>query len=413
MINIDQNILSVINECENECKKQFEEIERIEFLNQLKVLNAFNKNHIQSYHFIGSSGYGHNDIGKEKISAIFADVFHTESAFVSPLISCGTEAISQTLFGLLRPNDSMLCISGTPYDTLKQVIYGVEGKNVGSLKDYNINYYEVDLINGEFDSAKIKNAIKSINPKIVYIQRSRGYSLRNALKIDQIKNIISDIKTYSNVDIVVDNCYGEFTEELEPTDVGADIVVGSLLKNMGGGIAPTGGYIAGKKDLIELISYKLTSPALGIDTGSYEPGYKLFFEGVFMSPHIVAEAKKLVVLASKVLSKYGFKTTPKFDDKLSDIVCCIHFNDKDKLIKFTRAIQASSAIDSDSVLEAGEMDGYEDLIIMASGSFNQGSSIELSCDGPMREPYAGYLQGCLSYQHGKIGLMNAMKAILK
>ena len=413
MINIDQNILSVINECENECKKQFEEIERIEFLNQLKVLNAFNKNHIQSYHFIGSSGYGHNDIGKEKISAIFADVFHTESAFVSPLISCGTEAISQTLFGLLRPNDSMLCISGTPYDTLKQVIYGVEGKNVGSLKDYNINYYEVDLINGEFDSAKIKNAIKSINPKIVYIQRSRGYSLRNALNIDQIKNIISDIKTYSNVDIVVDNCYGEFTEELEPTDVGADIVVGSLLKNMGGGIAPTGGYIAGKKDLIELISYKLTSPALGIDTGSYEPGYKLFFEGVFLSPHIVAEAKKLVVLASKVLSKYGFKTTPKFEDKLSDIVCCIHFNDKDKLIKFTRAIQASSAIDSDSVLEAGEMDGYEDLIIMASGSFNQGSSIELSCDGPMREPYAGYLQGCLSYQHGKIGLMNAMKAILK
>lgn len=413
MINIDQNILSVINECENECKKQFEEIERIEFLNQLKVLNAFNKNHIQSYHFIGSSGYGHNDIGKEKISAIFADVFHTESAFVSPLISCGTEAISQTLFGLLRPNDSMLCISGTPYDTLKQVIYGVEGKNVGSLKDYNINYYEVDLINGEFDSAKIKNAIKTINPKIVYIQRSRGYSLRNALNIDQIKNIISDIKTYSNVDIVVDNCYGEFTEELEPTDVGADIVVGSLLKNMGGGIAPTGGYIAGKKDLIELISYKLTSPALGIDTGSYEPGYKLFFEGVFLSPHIVAEAKKLVVLASKVLSKYGFKTTPKFDDKLSDIVCCIHFNDKDKLIKFTRAIQASSAIDSDSVLEAGEMDGYEDLIIMASGSFNQGSSIELSCDGPMREPYAGYLQGCLSYQHGKIGLMNAMKAILK
>lgn len=413
MINIDQNILSVINECENECKKQFEEIERIEFLNQLKVLNAFNKNHIQSYHFISSSGYGHNDIGKEKISAIFADVFHTESAFVSPLISCGTEAISQTLFGLLRPNDSMLCISGTPYDTLKQVIYGVEGKNVGSLKDYNINYYEVDLINGEFDSAKIKNAIKSINPKIVYIQRSRGYSLRNALNIDQIKNIISDIKTYSNVDIVVDNCYGEFTEELEPTDVGADIVVGSLLKNMGGGIAPTGGYIAGKKDLIELISYKLTSPALGIDTGSYEPGYKLFFEGVFMSPHIVAEAKKLVVLASKVLSKYGFKTTPKFDDKLSDIVCCIHFNDKDKLIKFTRAIQASSAIDSDSVLEAGEMDGYEDLIIMASGSFNQGSSIELSCDGPIREPYAGYLQGCLSYQHGKIGLINAIKSIIE
>lgn len=412
MINIDLKILSLVNESEIECSKQFEEIEKIEFSNQLKVLNAFNKNHIQAHHFIGSSGYGHNDIGKEKISAVFADIFHTESAFVSPLISCGTEAISQTLFGLLRPGDSILCISGTPYDTLKQVIYGVEGKNVGSLKDYNINYYEVDLLDGEFDHIEIKNKINSIKPKVVYIQRSRGYSLRNALNIEQIKNIISDIKTYSNANIVVDNCYGEFTEELEPTDVGADIVVGSLLKNMGGGITPTGGYIAGKKDLIELISFKMTSPALGVDTGSYEPGYKSFFEGVFIAPHIVAQAKKLVVLASRVLSKLGYKTTPNYDDKLSDIVCCIYFNDKKKLIKFTRAIQMSSAIDSDSILEPGEMDGYEDLIIMASGSFNQGSSIELSCDGPMREPYAGYLQGCLTYQHGKIGLMNAIKAIL-
>lgn len=412
MINIDLKILSLVNESEIECSKQFEEIEKIEFSNQLKVLNAFNQNHIQAHHFIGSSGYGHNDIGKEKISSVFADIFHTESAFVSPLISCGTEAISQTLFGLLRPGDSILCISGTPYDTLKQVIYGVEGKNVGSLKDYNINYYEVDLLDGEFDHIEIKNKINSIKPKVVYIQRSRGYSLRNALNIEQIKNIISDIKTYSNANIVVDNCYGEFTEELEPTDVGADIVVGSLLKNMGGGITPTGGYIAGKKDLIELISFKMTSPALGVDTGSYEPGYKSFFEGVFIAPHIVAQAKKLVVLASRVLSKLGYKTTPNYDDKLSDIVCCIHFNDKKKLIKFTRAIQMSSAIDSDSILEPGEMDGYEDLIIMASGSFNQGSSIELSCDGPMREPYAGYLQGCLTYQHGKIGLMNAIKAIL-
>lgn len=412
MIEIDKNILNLIEESEDECKEQFEDIEKIEFFNQLKVLNAFNKNHIQAYHFIGSSGYGHNDTGKEKISAVFADIFHTESAFVSPLISCGTEAISQTLFGILRPNDNMLCISGTPYDTLKQVIYGVEGKNVGSLKDYNIHYHEIDLINGEFDFVSIKNKIKEINPKIVYIQRSRGYSLRNAINIKQIKNVISDIKSYSNAYIVVDNCYGEFTEELEPTDVGADIIVGSLLKNMGGGIAPTGGYIAGKKDLIELISYKLTSPALGTDTGSYEPGYKSFFEGVFVSPHVVAEAKKLVVIASKTLSKLGYNITPKFNDKLSDIVCCIHFNNKDKLIKFTRAIQFSSAIDSDSVLEASEMDGYDDLIIMASGSFNQGSSIELSCDGPMREPYAGYLQGCLSYQHGKIGLMNAIKSIL-
>ena len=413
MIEIDSDILNFINDCEKDCLSKFQEIEAIEFHNQLKVLNAFNKNHIQAYHFIGSSGYGHNDIGKEKISSIFKDIFNTEDAFVSPLISCGTEAISQTLFGILRPNDCMLSISGTPYDTLKQVIWGVEGKNVGSLKDYNIAYYEVPLVGNDFNEPEIVKAILKYNPKIVYIQRSRGYSLRNALSIKQIEDILKVVKKYTEAYIVVDNCYGEFTEEKEPTDVGADLVVGSLLKNMGGGIAPTGGYIAGKQELIELISYKLTSPALGVDTGSYEAGYKSFFQGVFVSPHVVAQAKKLVVLASVALSKLGYETVPKLTDTLADIVCCIKFNDKDKLINFTRAIQQASAIDSDSVLEAGEMDGYEDLIIMASGSFNQGSSIELSCDGPMREPYAGYLQGCLSYQHGKIGLINAIKTLIK
>ena len=413
MIEIDSDNLNFINNCEKDCLSKFQEIEAIEFHNQLKVLNAFNKNHIQAYHFIGSSGYGHNDIGKEKISSIFKDIFNTEDAFVSPLISCGTEAISQTLFGILRPNDCMLSISGTPYDTLKQVIWGVEGKNVGSLKDYNIAYYEVPLVGNDFNEPEIVKAILKYNPKIVYIQRSRGYSLRNALSIKQIEDILKVVKKYTKAYVVVDNCYGEFTEEKEPTDVGADLVVGSLLKNMGGGIAPTGGYIAGKQELIELISYKLTSPALGVDTGSYEAGYKSFFQGVFVSPHVVAQAKKLVVLASVALSKLGYETVPKLTDTLADIVCCIKFNDKDKLINFTRAIQQASAIDSDSVLEAGEMDGYEDLIIMASGSFNQGSSIELSCDGPMREPYAGYLQGCLSYQHGKIGLINAIKTLIK
>ena len=413
MIKIDNDILNFINDCEKDCLIKFQEIEAIEFHNQLKVLNAFNKNHIQAYHFIGSSGYGHNDIGKEKISDIFKDIFNTESAFVSPLISCGTEAISQTLFGILRPNDCMLSISGTPYDTLKQVIWGVEWKNIGSLKDYNIGYYEVPLKGDEFDELEIVKAILKYNPKIVYIQRSRGYSLRNALSIKQIEDIIKTVRNHTKAYIVVDNCYGEFTEEKEPTDVGADLVVGSLLKNMGGGIAPTGGYIAGKQELIELISYKLTSPALGVDTGSYEAGYKSFFQGVFLSPHVVAQAKKLVALASVALSKLGYDTVPKLTDNISDIVCCIKFNDKDKLINFTRAIQQASAIDSDSVLEAGEMDGYEDLIIMASGSFNQGSSIELSCDGPMREPYAGYLQGCLSYQHGKIGLINAIKTLIR
>ena len=412
MIKYTDELLAFVNECEQECTAKFKEIEDIELKNQLKVLNAFNTNEIQSHHFIGSNGYGHNDIGKQKMSQVFATVFNTEDAFVSPLISCGTEAISQTLFGILRPNDTMLCISGTPYDTLKNIIYGVEGKNVGSLKDYNINYDEVELINNDFDLDGIENKIKALNPKMIYIQRSRGYSLRNALTISQIEKVIKHVKKFTNAYIVVDNCYGEFTEEKEPTDVGADLIVGSLIKNLGGGIAPTGGYMAGKSELIELISYKLTSPALGVDIGSYELGYKAFFQGLFVSPHIVAQAKKLVALTCVVMSKLGYKTVPTINDRFSDIVCCIQFDDKDKLVKFTRAIQYASAIDSNTTLEAGEMDGYEDLIIMASGSFNQGSSIELSCDGPMREPYAGFMQGCLSYQHGKIGLMNAIKAIM-
>ena len=411
MININGLDLDFINQCEKECENKFKEIDDIELKNQLKVLNAFNKNDVQAYHFIGSSGYGHNDIGKEKISNLFADIFNTESAFVSPLISCGTEAISQALFGILRPGDNMLAISGEPYDTLMNIIYGVEGKNVGSLKDYNIGYNRVELVNNDFDIPSIIDAINAYNPKIVYIQRSRGYALRNALNIAQIERVIKEVKKVTNAYIVVDNCYGEFTETLEPTDVGADLVIGSLLKNMGGGIAPTGGYLAGKAELIELISFKLTSPALGVDIGSYEPGYKQFFEGLFVSPHVVAQAKKLVVLTSVAMNKMGYKTIPTINDTLSDIVCAIEFNDKTKLLNFTRAIQNASAIDSNTYLEAGEMDGYADKIIMASGSFNQGSSIELSCDGPMREPYAGYLQGCLSYAHGKIGLINAIKTL--
>lgn len=412
MIKIDNKIINYINENELACEDKFKEIEEIELYNQLKVLNAFNENHVQSRHFIGSNGYGHNDIGKEKLCQVFADIFHAEEAFVTPLISCGTEAISQTLLGILRPGDNMLCISGTPYDTLKRVIFGEEGRDIGSLKDYNVSYNEIDLINNDFDIPSILEYLKSHSPKIIYIQRSRGYAIRNALSISQIKRVVDEIrKVNKTTQIIVDNCYGEFTEKLEPTDVGADICIGSLLKNMGGGIAPTGGYIVGKKKLVELVTYKCMSPALSSDNGSYEPGYKLFFEGLFISPHVVAQAKKLVALTSISLSNMGYETKPKINDTIADIVCCINFKDKTKLLNFTRAIQYASAVDSDSYLEEGEMDGYEDNIIMASGSFNQGSSIELSCDGPMRAPYAAFLQGCLSYAHGKIGLMNAIQAI--
>ena len=412
MITIEKKLQTFIQQCENELKQKFEEIDKIELSNQLKVLNAFNENNVQSSHFIGSTGYGHNDIGKEKLCQVFASIFHTESAYVTPLISCGTEAISQTLLGLLRPNDTMLCISGSPYDTLKKVIFGEQGKDIGSLKDYNINYEEVDLKNNEFDTNAIINAIETIKPKLIYIQRSRGYSFRNALNIKQIAEIIISIKLHTNAPIIVDNCYGEFTELDEPTDVGADLVIGSLLKNMGGGIASTGGYIAGKQTLVEKIVYKMMSPALSTDNGSFSLGYKEFFEGVFISPHIVAQAKKVAMLASVALTKLGYQTSPTIKDTISDIVCCIKFNDKQKLLNFTNGIQQASAIDSCSTIEAGDMDGYEDQIVMASGSFNQGSSIELSCDGPMREPYIAYLQGSLSYAHGKLGLMNAIKTII-
>ncbi len=415
MIEINKNILNFLNECEGECAKVFLKIDEIEFKNQLKVLNAFNSCKVQSRHFIGSTGYGHNDIGKEKACELLKTIFNTEDAFISPLISCGTEAISQSLFGILRPGDNMLCISGTPYDTLKKVIFGVEGKNIGSLKDYNIGYDEVDLVDENFDTAKIIEMVKENKPKVIYIQRSRGYTFRNALTVKKIGQVIADVKkaTGTKAYFVVDNCYGEFCEESEPTDVGADLVIGSLLKNMGGGIASTGGYMAGKSELIELISYKITSPALGTDIGSFEQGYKQIFEGIFVAPHVVAQAKKVAILTAVALNKLGYQTKPNLADPQADIVCCIKFGDKDKLVNFTRAIQYSSAIDSDSTLEAGEMDGYEDLIIMASGSFNQGSSIELSCDGPMRPPYTAYLQGGLSYAHGKIGLTNALSTIWK
>lgn len=411
MITINKQTLNFVEECEHFAKNKFAQIEQIELANQLKVLNAFNENCVQSMHFIGSSGYGHNDIGKEKLCQVFASIFHTEDAFVSPLISCGTEAISQTLLGLLRPEDTMLCISGKPYDTLDKVIFGQKGKDLGSLKDYNIKYEQVDLKNGEFDINAIVNAIEKHKPKLIYIQRSRGYELRNAINIKQIAEVVISVKLYTNAPIVVDNCYGEFTELDEPTDVGADLVVGSLLKNLGGGIAPTGGYIAGKKALVEKIVCKMMSPALSADNGSYTPGYKNFFEGLFVAPHVVAEAKKVAILASVALSKMGYKTIPSLNDTMSDIVCSINFEDKNKLLKFTNAIQQASAVDSNSAIEAGEMDGYADLIVMASGSFNQGSSIELSCDGPIRPPFAAFLQGSLSYNHGKIGIMHAIEAL--
>lgn len=407
MIEKNQKIVELVKDAELELKDEYEKINNVEEINLEKVLNAFNQCGLEERHFVGSTGYGHNDIGKEITNKIFATIFNTEDAYVSPLFTSGTSGISHTLLGILRPNDTMCCISGTPYDTLETILFG-NGQDNGSLRDFGINYEQIDLIDNDFDYHAIKTYLSKKQPKVVYIQRSRGYELRNALTISQIDKVIKIVKEMSQSIVIVDNCYGEFVETKEPTDVGADIMVSSMIKNIGGGIAPTGAYVAGKKHLVEQVACHLTSPALGIETGSYELGYRKFLQGVFIAPHIVSECKKVVRLTANVMAKLGYKTIPTINQQLSDIVCSIEFNDKNKLIEFCRGIQYASAVDSNACLEPSDMAGYEDQVIMASGSFTLGSSIELSCDGPIRPPFVAYMQGSLCYSHGKLGLINAL-----
>ncbi|MBQ7880957.1 MAG: methionine gamma-lyase family protein [Clostridia bacterium] len=409
MITLNSKVIDFVNTNEQKCAKRFSEIDDIELYNQLKVLNAFNSAGLAERHFIGSFGYGHGDIGKDITNEIFATIFNTESAMASPMLTCGTATISHTLLGILRPNDLMLCVSGTPYDTLKNVLFGTS-EDVGSLKDFNIKYDQIDLVDNDFDYDAIVNYLSANKVKMLYVQRSRGYEWRNAINIAQMSKLFKLVKAASpSTIIVVDNCYGEFVEKLEPSDVGADIVMGSMIKNIGGGIAPTGGYVAGKEKLINMIACHLFSPALGIDSGSYSEGYKLILQGLFLAPHVVSQAKKVAVLTSQCVNAIGYPTIPSNSDVISDIVCSIKFGNPDILIKFCRSIQYASPVDSNTLLEPSEMSGYADKIIMASGSFNQGSSIELSCDAPIREPYIAYLQGSLSYSHGKIGLINALQ----
>ena len=409
MIKLSSSAREFVEKNELACEQKFKQIEQIEIENQLKVLNAFNKANLGERHFIGSFGYGHSDIGKEVTNEIFATIFGTEAAMASPMLTCGTATISHTLLGILRPNDLMLCVSGTPYDTLKDVLFGTDEDN-GSLKDFGINYDQINLIDNDFDYDNIIEYLKNNKVKMLYVQRSRGYEWRNAINIQQMEKLFKLVKNVSpSTIIVVDNCYGEFVETREPTDVGADIAMGSMIKNIGGGIAPTGGYVVGSEKLINMIACHLFSPALGVDSGSYSEGYKLILQGLFLAPHVVAQAKKVAVLTSQCLNSLGYATIPSKDDVLSDIVCSIKFENPDTLIKFCRCIQQASPVESNTLLEPSEMSGYEDKIIMASGSFNQGSSIELSCDAPIRAPYIAYLQGSLSYMHGKIGLINALQ----
>lgn len=398
----------MIEKAEEKLREQFKKIDKICEINSLKVLNAFQKNEISEIHFNETTGYGYNDIGREAIENVFKDIFKAEKALVRNQLVSGSHALCVTLFALLRPGDLLLSITGKPYDTLDEVI-GIK-ENASSLKSYAIKYDQIDLIDNEFDKDKIVKYLKENKVKVIEIQRSRGYDTRKSITIDKLEEIIKEIrKVDKEVIIMVDNCYCEFVTDREPYEVGADIVVGSLIKNLGGGISPNGAYIVGKKELVELAGERLTLPGEGMEVGPTLGINRKFLQGIYMAPSVVKNSLKTAVLASQILLDLGYNVDPLPTDDRADIVEMITFNDKEKLIKFVQGIQKGSAIDSNVLPVPDDMPGYDDQIIMASGSFTQGSSIELSCDGPIREPYIAYLQGSMTYEYGKIGLKIAIE----
>lgn len=391
------------------CSARFAEIDAAALHNQKKVLDAFRKNRVALRHFNGTSGYGYDDEGRDNLARVFADVFHTEKAIVSPLLTSGTHAITVALFGLVKSGDVILSITGNPYDTLHGVINGTNG----SLADYGVKFYSVPLSDGKIDCDKVTEAIKKYCPSVIYIQRSRGYEWRDAFSTEDIFKAVQCVRSVTDACIAVDNCYGEFVETSEPTDAGADVVIGSLIKNPGGSIAPTGGYIAGKAKYIDKIAGRLTAPTVGTEVGSYAAGYRTFYQGLFLAPHVVAQSLKTAVLFSSVLGSLGYDVKPLPDEKFYDIVCSIRFGEKQKLIDFVQAIQYVSPVDSYVTPEPWAMPGYDDEVIMAAGCFVQGASIELSCDGPVRPPYIAYLQGGITFEHGIIALEKVLENLNK
>ena len=404
-----QKTIDIINAAQDKLKAQFAEVEEIATFNQLKVLNAFQNNNVGLRHLSQTNGYGYDDIGRDTLCKIFADVFKSESAIVSPLIVSGTHALTLALYGVLRPDDEMLAITGSPYDTLKEVI---TGECNGSLKDFRVSYRQQELKNGKIDIQSLKDNINS-KTKLVFIGRSRGYEWRDALSVEEIGEAIKAVRAIkNNVCIMIDNCYGEFMDYMEPTEVGADLMAGSLIKNPGGGLAPTGGYILGKKKYTDLVAGRLTSPSIGMEVGSYAYGYKDFYQGLFMAPHIVSNAVKGSMLLGQVFHDLGFETMPLPGEKCRDIIRSVKFDTKEQLIDFCRAIQQASPIDSNVVPFPWDMPGYEDQVIMAAGTFVAGASIELSADAPIREPYIAYMQGGLTYEHVKIACMYCVEKLV-
>lgn len=386
-------------------------IDDLEEYNSEKVLNAFITNNISETDFNTTTGYGYNDIGRDKIEKVFASVFKAESALVRCQFISGTHAISTALFALLRPEDTMLSISGKPYDTLDSVI-GFNN-NPSSLKSFNIKYKEIDLINNDFNYNEIEEVLKKNKIKLIEIQRSKGYSTRESISIEKLEKVIKLIRSIDKeVIIMVDNCYCELVSTKEPIEVGADIAVGSLIKNLGGAITSNGGYIVGKKELINLCAERLNVPGQGLEVGPSLNQNRYILEGLYFSPMIVANALKTSVYTAYVFEKLGYKVSPKYNEERADIVQNIIFNNKKDLIEYVRGIQSNSKIDSSAIIEPSEMPGYDDKIIMASGSFTEGSSIELSCDGPLRSPYIAYQQGGVSYKYGKIIVNRAIKHLL-
>jgi cystathionine beta-lyase family protein involved in aluminum resistance len=412
---INTSVIELYEKALGDVKEQLSVYDEIREYNQLKVLRALQEERISDSHFTNSSGYGYGDIGRDALDRVFARVFKCESALVRPHFVNGTHAIGAALFGNLRPGDTMLSVCGTPYDTLHNIIGINDKSDIGSLKEYNIKYKQIDLIgDGSIDFDRMRSTImEDSSIKLIHIQRSTGYGWRKSLLVSQIKEIIHFVKAL-NKDLIcfVDNCYGEFVETLEPTEVGADIIAGSLIKNIGGGIAPTGGYIAGSRRCVDQASYRLTIPGIGGECGSTFGVMRLLFQGLFLAPHITMEAVKGAVLCSRIMELAGFDVLPKFNERRSDIIQAVKFNDKRKLIQFCKGIQNGSPIDSFVECEPWDMPGYSDQVIMAAGAFIQGSSIELSADAPIREPYIAYLQGGLTFDHAKVGVLIALSRTL-
>lgn len=408
-----EEINRIIEEAEISLKKEFAFANEICQHNQEKVIDAFAKNGVALRHFNGSSGYGIGDEGRHVLGQVFADAMGAESGIVSPALLSGTHTLAVALFGLLRPGDRALAVTGLPYDTLRGVIFG---ENNGSLKDLGVKFDLLDLnAAGAVDftslEAQLKNAGEDL--KMIYIQRSRGYELRNALTVAEIGEICSFVRAHGFKGIIfVDNCYGEFVEKQEPCEVGADVAAGSLIKNPGGGLAPTGGYIVGKKEYLERIGNRLTAPSLGDEVGSYAYGYRLFFQGIFMAPHVVNQAVKGSLLIGKCMEKLGYENFPKFGRTISDITRAIRFDTKKQLCDFISSVQAASPVDAFAVCEPCEMPGYEAQVIMAAGCFVEGASIELSADAPIREPYTAYFQGGLTYEHAKYALKKMLAKLI-